>query len=96
MVSESDGVRVGALRSNPPSEIAQRVVDILRVTSATVAVTIDPDGVVWIERPEDVAEDDLVGVYAYSGDLLGCYRNLREDLLAEKASRQQAAGSISA
>lgn len=91
-----EGLRLGSLARNAPRELAQRVVDILRVTSATVAVTVDPEGVVWMERPDDAAEDDLVGVYAYTGDLLGCYRNLRDDLAAERKARQADVGSVAA
>lgn len=47
------------------------------------AVSIDPQGRVWVEPVEEACESDLVGVYDRSLGLFGLNRQLHDDLQHE-------------
>ena len=61
---------------------------LLRRRQCPRAVTLDPDGNVWLERPDHAAESDLVGVYQRDQGLLLLTRDIRDDLLHEKQTRK--------
>jgi hypothetical protein len=70
----------GRLQLNPPGVIADRCARVILEYASPRAVTLDPDGRVWVEPVEAAAEIDLVGVYAPALGLLELSRRVQEDL----------------
>lgn len=52
------------------------------------AVSIDPDGRVWVESVAVACEEDMVGVYTRSLGLFGLNRAIHDDLAAEWQARR--------
>lgn len=76
-----DGIVVGNLRRQAAGDVAADAARRLARATCPVAVTVDPEGRVWLERPEDVAEEDLVGVYDPELGLVAITSVVRGDLI---------------
>jgi hypothetical protein len=74
----------GNLRTAPPSVLADRLARAIMEYASPRAVTLDPDGHVWLERVDAAAEADLVGVYTRSLGLLELSRAITADLQASR------------
>lgn len=60
----SDETLLGRHRQTPIGEMSDRAARAIAANGGPVAVTVDPDGRVWMEPPGWEVEDELVGVYA--------------------------------
>jgi CO dehydrogenase nickel-insertion accessory protein CooC1 len=78
-------LQVGNLYRQTAGEIAQRILSILRAASGDVVVTADSKGREHAGRDADA--DGVIAVYRYTGDMMGTYRALRDDIAAERAGR---------
>lgn len=81
VVVDEDGIVVGNLRRQAAGEIAADAARRLVRAGGPVAVTVDPDGRVWLELPEHAAEVDLVGVYDPELGLVAITSVVRDDLI---------------
>lgn len=70
-----------------PSVLADRIAWKIIEYATPRAVTLDPDGRVWIEPLDEVAECDLVGVYTRGAGGLALASMIRADLKAAMAER---------
>lgn len=77
----------GSVHTTPIGAIADRVARLLLEFARPRAVTMDPEGRVWVEPVDHAAECDLVGVYQRDAGLLGMTRAISEDLRWEKERR---------
>lgn len=83
--------RVGGLWSMAAGEIADRCARRIARARNACAVTVDPDGGVWVERPSEAAESDLVGVYEPDLGLVAITAYVRDDLIALREDMRAAA-----
>jgi hypothetical protein len=67
--------------------LAGRCADRIAEFAKPRAVTLDPDGRVYVEAVKDAAECDMVGVYTCTVGTLLLTRQIRDDLLHEKQTR---------
>jgi hypothetical protein len=77
----------GTVQRKPLLTLADTAARAILAADAACAVTLDPEGGVWVDAPEAVAEVDLVGVYAPALGILGLTRQIRDDLAHEKGLR---------
>jgi hypothetical protein len=75
---------IGSLHRQPPGVLADKVAWALIDAKRPLAVTVCPEGRVRLERIEDVALADLIGVFEPSVGALTLSRMLREDLVAAR------------
>lgn len=78
---------IGNVHRLPCSIIAAAVADKIVRHKRARAVTIDPDGRVYIEAVKDAAETDIVGVYDGALGMLTLTKSIADDLLHEKQAR---------
>ncbi|MCE7031755.1 hypothetical protein LY625_03835 [Lysobacter sp. GX 14042] len=90
-VVDEDGIVVGNLRRQAAGEIAADAARRMVRAAGPVAVTVDPDGRVWLEPPECAAEVDLVGVYDPELGLVAITTVVRDDLIDVRREWRQAA-----
>lgn len=76
---------LGSLHLSTPALLADKLAWAIMSYRSPRAVTLDPEGRVWLERVADAAESDLVGVYTRSLGVLDLTRALTEDLRLAKA-----------
>lgn len=76
---------LGSLRTSTPALLADKVAWRIMDYASARAVTMDPEGRVWVEPVAEAAECDLVGVYTRSLGVLELSRALRADLAEAKA-----------
>ena len=74
-------IKVGTLANFPPSALANRAVTHVMERKAPLALCLNPDGMVTLERFDDAVLEDVVGVYDSTPGLLALYRDMREDLV---------------
>ena len=79
--------RCGSLLRDPIGAIADRAARRILEFKCPRAVTVDDQGVVWVEPVETVAEVDLVATYRYDAGILGLSRMIADDLGAAKTER---------
>jgi hypothetical protein len=82
---------VGSTRTTPVYAIADRAARYALQFRSPRAVTMDPEGRVWVEAPQTAAESDLVGVYAPALGILELTRRIAADLKHEKELRNPVA-----
>lgn len=86
---------IGTLDTAPPSELGARCADRIMDFASARAVTVDPEGRVWVEPVAAAAECDLVGVYTRSLGVLGLSRWIAEDLrIVAQARRERPARRV--
>ncbi|GAB2620010.1 hypothetical protein [Novilysobacter erysipheiresistens] len=79
-------ILIGRHRRKPLGAIDDEAARRIAESGRALAVTLDPDGGWWLEAPETVAEDDMVGVYR--GDFaFSLYRDIAADMKHELTSR---------
>lgn len=77
----------GSVHTVPIGTIAGRCADIVMTYARPRAVTLDPEGRVWVEGVGTAAECDMVGVYGRALGLLELTRAIAADLRWEKQQR---------
>lgn len=77
----------GSVHRQPVPAIADRAARHVLAYASPRAVTITPEGGVFVEPPASAAESDLVGVYTAGDGLLALSRQLIEDLRYEVQTR---------
>lgn len=77
----------GSVQQTSVAVIAGRCADRIIEYAKPRAVTLAPDGKVYVEAVKTACEADLVGVYAPSVGILDLIRHIRDDLLHEKQTR---------
>lgn len=86
----------GSLAAKPITEIAEDVADALRYgakAGRNRVVCVDSRGRVWLERPGEAPQDQIVGAYAPDGDgtpilqWLRVVKRIEEDLRHEWPER---------
>lgn len=80
---------IGTLDTYPPSELGARCADRVMAFAGPRAVTVDPEGRVWVEPVREAAEDDLVGVYSRSLGVLALSKWIAEDLREVVQARRE-------
>lgn len=75
----------GSLRTASIGTLAARLADAILDYAILRAVTVDPQGRVWLECAATAAETDMVGVYSRSLGVLELTRALRDDLVFMRA-----------
>ena len=85
-------VCIGGILRDPLSVLAERAVLRIQKWHEPLAVTVEPDGAVYVEPVVSAAWDDVVGVYAQDVFALTIYG----DLKAERMSRRAAADAENA
>lgn len=78
---------VGSVFVSPVQRIAAKCADAIMEFQSARAVTMDPEGRVFVESVAHAAETDIVGVYGRGIGILDLTRSIREDLLHEKSER---------
>ena len=78
---------IGSVHRHTIGSLADRAARVVMGYRSPRAVALDPEGKVWVDSPDHVAEVDLVGVYRPDG-LLALTRAITEDLRHEVADRQ--------
>lgn len=79
----------GSLRTSSLGTMAARLADAILEYASARAVTVDPEGRVWLECAATAAECDLVGVYTRSLGVLELTRALRDDLVFARAGLRE-------
>lgn len=77
----------GNLNKAPIGQVADRAARLVLEYASARAVTMDPDGRVWVEPVEHAAEADMVGVYTRSLGILELNRRIIADLQHEAQAR---------
>lgn len=77
----------GSVHRHPVGKLADTAARQIMSYKSPRAVTLDPEGKVWVDNPDHAAEVDLVGVYRPEG-LLALTRTITEDLRHEIEVRQ--------
>lgn len=70
----------GRLGWAPVSAIADRAARFIHEFKTPRAVTLCPDGHVWVESPKSVAEEDLVGVWDQSMAIVDLWRHIADEI----------------
>ena len=78
---------LGSFDTYTASELGARCAHAIMEYARPRAVTIDPEGRVWVEPVAEAAECDLVGVYARGLGVLELSRRISEDLRWEHGRR---------
>lgn len=81
------GAPIGSVHRLPCSIIAAAAADQISRYKRPRAVTIDPEGRVYVEAVKDAAEADIVGIYDLSLDVLALTQAIADDLMHEKQAR---------
>lgn len=79
--------KVGHIERRSPRALAEDCLHVIRRRGCQMAVTVDPEGWVWVEPPEHAADSDLVGVWpvpATLADQCDAQAVLRECLMGER------------
>lgn len=78
---------LGSVHVQPCQQLAAKCAEQILGFKSPRAVTLDPEGRVFVESVRKAAEADIVGVYAPELGILELSRHIAEDLLFEKAER---------
>lgn len=78
---------VGSVFGRTCQHLAAVVADTVLEFRSPRAVTLDPEGRVYVEPVDHAAEVDIVGVYTPSLGVLELTRRISEDLAFEKTAR---------
>jgi hypothetical protein len=79
----------GNVHRQPTGYVADAAARAILEFASPRAVTMDPEGRVWVENAAEAAECDLVGTYTRSLGILELTRSIAADLLHEKQLRGQ-------
>lgn len=75
----------GSLHRRPLTLIAFTAARIVKESGRPIlAVTLDPDGNVWVEEPDEAAEVDVLGVYSTDRSRNEIEEAIRDDLRHER------------
>jgi len=77
----------GRLANTPIATLAARCADVVALLDMPHAVTMDPEGRVWVEAPHEAAEVDIVGTYQRALGVLELTRLIAGDLRHEAEMR---------
>lgn len=83
--------RAGDLNREAAGVLADRCARRILVGAGPRAVTVDPEGSVWVETPDDAAEVDLVGVFDPELGLVALTHMIRDDLVAARRELRSSA-----
>lgn len=70
----------GRVGTHTLDEIAHKAATLLLTLAKPWALTMDPEGLVLLERPKHAHPDDLLGVFDASGGLFATSRLVRDEL----------------
>jgi hypothetical protein len=81
-------IATGSIHGLTVKALSERCARIIMGFTVQRAVTIDPDGKVWVDSVRGAIEAEIVGVYAYAGTgLLKLQREIADDLEHEIKAR---------
>lgn len=81
-------VKVGGIMGTLLDEMANAAGDLIRDAGEALAVTVEPDGVVYVEPVISADVDDLVGVYALDDCEFRLKSRIRADLRDVRMARR--------
>ena len=83
-------VCIGGILRDPLSVLAERAVVRITQWHEPLAVTVEPDGAVYVEPVVSAAWDDVVGVYAQDVFALTIYGDLKAERISRRAMAKPA------